>query len=103
MGTALTKRKKKRWSAISRGAVMSAAKGLLTGDFAEITSRVARANYGFVHETKFEEGKHKEEDRYYNFVEGRDKAKNQTWWFLKKASPTRARAVIQHRTTPERF
>jgi len=75
-----------RWSAIARGAVMSAAKGLLDGEFAEVTSRICRANYGFIYETKFVDGKHNERDKYYSFVEGCHKARNQLWWFLKKAS-----------------
>jgi hypothetical protein len=65
---------------------MSAAKGVLTGDFAEITSRISRANYGFIYETKFIEGKHDPHDKYYSFVERCNKARNQIWWFIKKVT-----------------
>jgi len=74
------------WSAISRGAVMSAAKGLLSGDFAEITARIARANYGFTYETAWVDGKYDEQDKYWSSVQHRLLARNQIWWFLKKVS-----------------
>ncbi|KAK1752574.1 hypothetical protein QBC47DRAFT_404895 [Echria macrotheca] len=72
------------WSAVSRGAVMSVAEGLLDGEFVKVQSRIARACYGIVYSTPWREGVHDPRDKYWCPIRGRYEANNQCSWFLKK-------------------
>ncbi|KAI1414508.1 actin-like ATPase domain-containing protein [Hypoxylon sp. FL1857] len=49
-----------------------------------ITSTISRAHFGVQFKTKFEEGKHLEEDRQWDDLEERWKAKKQMHWYVRK-------------------
>ncbi|KAI0833091.1 actin-like ATPase domain-containing protein [Hypoxylon sp. FL0890] len=101
-------------TAISRGAVF---KGFLTTrDEADqvnvyippvvVTSTVSRANFGIEFQTRFEEGKHLEQDRMWDDREEVWRASNQMHWYLRKgddvskSNPVRAK---WYRTFKKRF
>jgi len=69
---------------------MSAAKGRLSVDTAEVTSRISRANYGFLVANPWDDSIHGEDDpKYWDPMVCCYYATNQMRWFLKKVGVLR--------------
>jgi hypothetical protein len=73
-----------RWSAICRGAVISASERR-TNPRQTVTSRVSRYHYGIWKITRFDPNRHEEQDKFLCDVERIYKADNQMDWYLSKA------------------
>ncbi|KAF2193120.1 actin-like ATPase domain-containing protein [Zopfia rhizophila CBS 207.26] len=73
----------KPWTAICRGAVL---KALTNSNFSGVTvnSRISRQSYGTRFHAHFIKGFHREEDKYYSRIDGREMARNQMEWYLRK-------------------
>jgi hypothetical protein len=73
----------KPWTAICRGAVL---KALTNSNMPGVTveSRISRHSYGILCSPRFVEGMHRDEDRYYDPIDARDRARDQMEWYLRK-------------------
>ena len=77
-----------RWSSICRGATLWGLEHseltAAVNDNSTITSRLSRYSYGILFSQVYDSSKHIIQDRYYDIVEGIDKADNQMDWLLKR-------------------
>ncbi|KAF2127837.1 actin-like ATPase domain-containing protein [Dothidotthia symphoricarpi CBS 119687] len=71
------------WTAICRGAVLKAlTNSLIPGPV--VHTRISRCSYGIRYHTMFDSDIHLACDKYRDEVSGRDKARNQLRWYLKR-------------------
>ncbi|KAF2025630.1 actin-like ATPase domain-containing protein [Setomelanomma holmii] len=73
----------KPWTAICRGAVLSALQNSQLR-LAVVRSRIVRCNYGVQFTTPFDPAVHEERDKYFNERYQKDYADNQMSWYIKR-------------------
>ncbi|KAH0613556.1 uncharacterized protein H6S33_005442 [Morchella sextelata] len=88
------------WTAVVRGAIIRG----LQGDIAAVQSRLSRRYYGVVHDSKFDETKHEENEKKWHELRCEWVVRNRIQWYIKRGDVTTEKKKISfpfYRTVAE--